>query len=851
MKIRKFLAAALVIIMLIAAVPVLSLADGARAVTREARQMHKLDYVWAALDSAEAKALAVRKVSKPDVIQYVYQTALNIDSVDKDSFSDFSEDGFFFTVDGMACSYNYRLRNELTQGADAIPENECFVFVKGNGEATRAPQSPNVLLIGPYYGFDASFTDQYRLEAQSIANVTGGNFTLVQGVGATGPAIARNFTNKGVVLVDSHGVMNGNSTYICLTTSNGITVNDYNNGWAVRSGNSAYIDGRYIQNHVNRNLGDCFVWLAMCEGMRAEGGGTTGTALINAGAAAVYGYSQAVTFVSEGRYGATFWTEMKEGATVAEAMRTMKNICGEADPFGDPPAWPILMSAVDAFPENPDGPQEVNCGWTLIDPPDAAAITAVTLDNAEIEQYDIQSNLLTVQPADADYTVTWNTEDPSIAIVDEAGTVVALGVGTTTLFATVHDNVANIDYNRSSTITVISNGFGGWEDEENEIMLEPAEYIEDGGEYIIVADNSINGTMGYAVGNTMVSNNRYLTPVAVTMSGSRIVLTRSDISDISWIASGNAYSGYTFKNVSNSKNMGLDQAEYLYPSNQGVSWKYTSAGALDNQIDSAGYYYLSYSYGKYTTSKTSGSVSLYKVSNDAAPNPQPTYTVTFKDWDGRILKTQQVAYGKAATAPANPTRYGYTFAGWDRSFNYIVANTYVLATYTQNYNPNPTPVPTPTPAPAQTVSYELASYITPGEKYVIVAENSISGSTGYAVGNSVVSSNRYLNPVKVTVNSNGTLTMPAGTSIASITWYAGGSSYYGYTFRSTGNNRYMGLDSAQYLAPTTSSVAWKYSGGALDNQVDSDGYFFLSYSNGRYTTSKSQGNIRLYRVVEG
>ena len=41
-----------------------------------------------------------------------------------------------------------------------------------------------------------------------------------------------------------------------------------------------------------------------------------------------------------------------------------------------------------------------------------------------------------------------------------------------------------------------------------------------------------------------------------------------------------------------------------------------------------------------------------------------TYTVTFKDWNGTVLKTQQVQYGGAATAPANPTRTGYTFTGW-------------------------------------------------------------------------------------------------------------------------------------------------------------------------------------------
>lgn len=59
-----------------------------------------------------------------------------------------------------------------------------------------------------------------------------------------------------------------------------------------------------------------------------------------------------------------------------------------------------------------------------------------------------------------------------------------------------------------------------------------------------------------------------------------------------------------------------------------------------------------------------------------------TYTVTFKDHDGKILKTQTVEKGKAATAPANPSREHFTFAGWDKSFTGVTADMVVTATYT-------------------------------------------------------------------------------------------------------------------------------------------------------------------------
>jgi hypothetical protein len=64
-----------------------------------------------------------------------------------------------------------------------------------------------------------------------------------------------------------------------------------------------------------------------------------------------------------------------------------------------------------------------------------------------------------------------------------------------------------------------------------------------------------------------------------------------------------------------------------------------------------------------------------------------TYTVTFKDWNETTLKIDAVSYGAIATVPANPSREGYIFTGWDVDFGKITENLVVTAQYApKTYN---------------------------------------------------------------------------------------------------------------------------------------------------------------------
>jgi hypothetical protein len=462
MNIKKIISIALCALMALALIPCAALAEGIAYEANEARGMKRWDNVWAVLDPVEAEMMALG-ANRAEVTLAVYKAALNCPLIDKGSITDLNDNEFTFTTDGMLGGYNYRVRNydkapaRQSNSFDASAAVEAVDKING---VKNSPGAVDILLVGPYYGYDGNFTDQYRLEAASLAAYTGGTLTKLEGNNATGPAVAANYTNKAIIIYDSHGncISSNRTSYLDLHTSNGLTTNDYTNGWAYNGGSFWGIDGRYIQNHVSGTITNTFVWMAICEGMKRAGLGTTGTALLAAGCAAVYGYSQSVTFAGDYEYETTFWNEMKEGATVAEAIEIMKETHGIPDPYGD--AYPILMSPVDPFPSNPDDAQDVLCDWMMY-PTEPISLESWSLSETALTVYTGFSELVRFNaiPDNAGlYELEWSSDNTSVAtIVGNNRRVKITGVseGTANVSAIVRENGSEIGV-VTCAVTVLS-----------------------------------------------------------------------------------------------------------------------------------------------------------------------------------------------------------------------------------------------------------------------------------------------------------------------------------------------------------------------------------------------------------
>ncbi len=321
-------------------------------------------------------------------------------------------DHFFWeTTEGIPCGYSPRLA-EIGRQAESMegydPSSAETVLTTSYEAKGGRPGGKDVFLIQPYYGIDADFTRQYELEANAIAQATGGTATLYRTTSATIDAIADSIEAGAVVLFDSHGdtdysagddyTSRANSSYICLQTGEGLTSEDYElatgpfgeyyhafYGGSYGSMKYYCVDGTAISNHMDKDADNSILWMALCLSMATDG---LQAPLRSRGVEVAYGYSQSVTFEYDYRWEEIFWEDMLLGKTVAEAVDRMKTEVGLWDwchsagydtieeARATYSAFPIVVSGEDVYPGHGkvDDLQTVRSTWTLLSPCDHGEI---------------------------------------------------------------------------------------------------------------------------------------------------------------------------------------------------------------------------------------------------------------------------------------------------------------------------------------------------------------------------------------------------------------------------------------------------------------------------------------------
>jgi len=156
---------------------------------------------------------------------------------------------------------------------------------------------------------------------------------------------------------------------------------------------------------------------------------------------------------------------------------------------------------------------------------------------------------------------------------------------------------------------------------------------------------------------------------------------------------------------------------------------------------------VTYKYGNASPIK---SVSIEKketpskptVEEPTEPTPVATYTITWKNWDGKVLQTSAVkenttpTYTGSTPQRAADSNNTYSFTGWSPA----VASAHANATYTAQFKATAKPVdPTPSePTPSEPTS--------PDES-VIVLDNSVS-STASAVYSKIMNDQEFTLQIK-------------------------------------------------------------------------------------------------------
>jgi uncharacterized repeat protein (TIGR02543 family) len=354
-------------------------------------------------------------------------------------------------------------------------------------------------------------------------------------------------------------------------------------------------------------------------------------------------------------------------------------------------------------------------------------VTGVSLNTAEITLTEGETETLeaTVEPGNAtNQAVTWSSSDGAVATVDEEGLVTAIAVGTATITVTTVDGGKTdtceviVVESEPDTYTVTFKDHDGTTLKTETVnhgsnATAPADPTREGytftgwdtvftnvtGDLTVTAQYTINTytvTFNNNGGDTEADpqtktaehgGNVGTLPAAPTKVGHNFVgwNTQADGNGDEFTAATAVTADLTVY-----AQWAINQYTLTYTAGEngsitGDSPQTVNHGASGTAVTAEpaeGYQFVDWSDGSTANPRTDTNVTAdISVTANFAIN---TYTVTFKDHDGTTLKTETVNHGSNATAPADPTREGYTFTGWDTVFTNVTGDLTVTAQYTIN-----------------------------------------------------------------------------------------------------------------------------------------------------------------------
>lgn len=338
---KRLFSLIMVLVLLGSVLPAAS-ADGEAAPTELTEADYAIvDDVFAQIDAME-DAPAKKNATQNQLTDAAAQIVTASENYVEGSLDRNGNSFTWWTDEGIRCIYSPRMR-QISSNMVA-PEEPLADGAYNEPLATKGgwPSTNQVYLIGPYYGYDSNFSNQYKNEAASIASAIGDTdgYTLYSGKAATVDKIAEAMSNGAVVIFDSHGdtdyvnpndeydfVTGATSSYLCLKVTTGLTDEDYNDG-ALYYSDGICINGATIANHMTKQSPAGLLWMAICLGMATD---SFSTPMREMGVEVVYGYSQSITFDGDYLWEEIFWDNLCAGTTVATAVADMKSKCGEWD----------------------------------------------------------------------------------------------------------------------------------------------------------------------------------------------------------------------------------------------------------------------------------------------------------------------------------------------------------------------------------------------------------------------------------------------------------------------------------------------------------------------------------------